>query len=253
VDLDRSSIQAHDFPTVRRGYEPAAVDAHLEALADAVEALRAGAPPASTAAAASERVGAIIAAAEATAADIERSAREEADRIRADAASGSRAEVESLRAAVAGLRERAVTLDREVAALLDQVAVLMVAAPGGAQSAAEPASAGGSRSSEPAVAPPGPTVAPMSDPPAGEEPVDEEEGAREPAAAQPEAALRAARHEAEIPAPSGDDAENARLVALSMALAGTSRDDTDRYLAEHYAGLTDRAALLDEVYETAGG
>ena len=34
-----------------------------------------------------------------------------------------------------------------------------------------------------------------------------------------------------------------------MALDGTSRDETDRYLAENFK-LTDRAALLDEVYES---
>ena len=32
--LDRSSIQRSDFPTVRRGYEPGAVDAHLREIAD---------------------------------------------------------------------------------------------------------------------------------------------------------------------------------------------------------------------------
>ena len=54
-------------------------------------------------------------------------------------------------------------------------------------------------------------------------------------------------------APSGaDDAEGARLVALDMALGGASREETDRYLAEHY-DLTDRAGLLEEVYATVEG
>ena len=43
--------------------------------------------------------------------------------------------------------------------------------------------------------------------------------------------------------------EGARLVALNMALNGTSREETDRYLAENF-DLADRAALLDEVYAT---
>jgi hypothetical protein len=34
-----------------------------------------------------------------------------------------------------------------------------------------------------------------------------------------------------------------------MALNGTSRDDTDRYLADNF-DLPDRAGLLDEVYAT---
>ena len=49
------------------------------------------------------------------------------------------------------------------------------------------------------------------------------------------------------PAPKNGDSAAARIVALDMALSGTSREDTDRYLAENY-DLPDRAALLDEVY-----
>ncbi|MEA2394582.1 MAG: hypothetical protein QOJ82_2473, partial [Solirubrobacteraceae bacterium] len=60
--------------------------------------------------------------------------------------------------------------------------------------------------------------------------------------------------EVAAPAPaaaSGADAEAARIVALDMALSGTPRAETDRYLAEHYA-VADREALLDEVYAAAG-
>ena len=49
----------------------------------------------------------------------------------------------------------------------------------------------------------------------------------------------------------GDEA-GARLTALNMALGGTSREETARYLAEHYS-LADPKALLDDVYERAGG
>ena len=45
------------------------------------------------------------------------------------------------------------------------------------------------------------------------------------------------------------DVEGARLVALNMALNGQTRDETDRYLAENFQ-LSDRDALLDEVYAT---
>ncbi len=47
-------------------------------------------------------------------------------------------------------------------------------------------------------------------------------------------------------APAESDTEGARLVALNMALNGTSREETDRYLAENF-DLTDRDGLLDEV------
>ena len=46
-----------------------------------------------------------------------------------------------------------------------------------------------------------------------------------------------------------DDIEGARLIALNMALNGQSRDETDKYLAENF-DLSDRGALLDEVYAT---
>jgi hypothetical protein len=55
--------------------------------------------------------------------------------------------------------------------------------------------------------------------------------------------------EVEPAAAAGDEAdvEGARLVALNMALNGTSRDETAKYLADNF-DLSDRAALLDEVY-----
>ena len=33
MELDRQTIERRDFPIARRGYDPAAVDAHLQALA----------------------------------------------------------------------------------------------------------------------------------------------------------------------------------------------------------------------------
>src|SRR4051812_38659376 len=88
--LDRQSIERPDLPVARRGYDTAAVDAHLARIADEVEELRqAAAAPAGGAApvaqAASAQVQAIVAAAEATAADIVRAAEEDAARIRDEA------------------------------------------------------------------------------------------------------------------------------------------------------------------------
>ena len=49
------------------------------------------------------------------------------------------------------------------------------------------------------------------------------------------------------PAQESGDTEGARLIALNMALNGTPREETDRYLADNFE-LDDRGQLLDEVY-----
>ena len=49
-----------------------------------------------------------------------------------------------------------------------------------------------------------------------------------------------------------DDDEGARLIALNMALNGTPREDTDKYLSENFQ-LSDRDGLLDEVYASVEG
>ncbi|MCW3047167.1 MAG: DivIVA protein [Solirubrobacterales bacterium] len=221
--LDRSFIEKRDFPTGRRGYDTAAVDEHLRAVAEEVQALRAraDAAPPTTSAAASERVGAIIAAAEATAADIERSARDEAARIRAEAASGTSAEVEAVRAVATRLRERAEKLERELSVLVASVGELAPQAPVAPRVPEPEPSPAIAAAAAPDLIPIAPPVAP-----------------------EPAAALAATRHAA--------DAENARVVALSMALGGTPRAETDRYLAANYGGLPDREGLLDEVYASVG-
>ncbi len=58
------------------------------------------------------------------------------------------------------------------------------------------------------------------------------------------------------PAPAGngarsDDEAGARLVALNMALEGTAREETARYLAQHFE-LGDVETLLEDVYTSAG-
>lgn len=47
--------------------------------------------------------------------------------------------------------------------------------------------------------------------------------------------------------PTSQDIDGARLIALNMALNGTPRAETERYLAENY-DLANRQHLLDEVY-----
>ena len=54
------------------------------------------------------------------------------------------------------------------------------------------------------------------------------------------------------PAQASDDSEGARLIALNMALNGTPREETERYLAENFQ-LSDAPGLLDEVYVSVEG
>jgi hypothetical protein len=50
----------------------------------------------------------------------------------------------------------------------------------------------------------------------------------------------------------GEGVEGARLIALNMALNGTPREETARYLHESF-DLDDAEAILEEVYARAGG
>jgi len=136
VDIDRQAIERRDFPIARRGYEPAAVDAHLRALASEIEQLQRelsdGDAPTSLASTAGTQVQGILAAAEATAAELERDARESARKTRqaadADAASTreqaiaqARGQVAFVAQATAALLERVSSIDAEVGALVDSV------------------------------------------------------------------------------------------------------------------------------------
>jgi hypothetical protein len=64
------------------------------------------------------------------------------------------------------------------------------------------------------------------------------------------AAAPAVVDDVEAPPADGDEA-GARLIALNMALEGKPREETGRYLAEHFS-LSDPEALLDDVYARAG-
>ncbi len=238
VTLDRDAIVRSDFPAARRGLDPEAVRAHLEAVADEVEALRtalasataaARAASPSAASAASERVATIVAAAEQSAAEIERSAREDAERVRAAAAGESRELVEEVRAASAELRVRIAALDEGLASLDGA---------GGRGRARGGRCAGGGR--------------------AGADRAGARCARTRGAGARRGRARRAGAHgcdrasrPAGAPAANGTtgDVEGARLVALNMALSGASREEADRYVAEHF-DVPDRAALLDDVFAT---
>ncbi len=236
--MDRPSIQRSDFPTVRRGYEPDAVDAHLRHIADEVEALRSRGPVAS---AASSHVQKILEAAETT-----------ADQLRADAGEEAREHVHRVSTAARELLERLGAMHDELGSMMDRLReeagrlsaelrtlerdVVELAPPVEDEEEPEPV----------AVEPePEPEPEPVVEVPEPEEPV---EGTPETAAGK----ARSKRGRAK-PAPQAkpDDEEAARLVALDMALAGTPRDETEQYLAEHYT-LADPGAILDDVYALAG-
>ncbi len=136
MDLDPQSIERRDFPIARRGYDPAAVDAHLRALAAEVDELQRRQEGSlggeSLGSAAASRVQSILDAAEATAGEIERRASEEAGRTREEAtrdAQGTRTEavaraqahVGAVSQATAVLLERVESMDREVGALVDSL------------------------------------------------------------------------------------------------------------------------------------
>jgi DivIVA domain-containing protein len=240
VALDRSSIQRTDFPKARRGYEPAAVDAHLRGLADEAESMsRAVDQP--VAAAASMQVQRIIEAAEAAAAQLRIEAREEteqlreeageeAERMRAEAGEEAQEHVHRVSTAARELLERIGTLNGELGTFLSRM-----------QDDAGRLSAE-LRSLERDVA----VLAPAQDEDEAEpeqSPVEEPEQEEEPEL-EVEIAPR-------TDATRVDDDEAARLVALDMALAGSPREETERYLSEHYQ-LNDPDKLLDDVYTLAG-
>jgi hypothetical protein len=273
--LDRQSIEKRDFPIGRRGYEPAAVDAHLAAIAREVEALKraqasapatsAPAPAAgqSLAAVASASVQAIVEAAESSAAAIERDAREQAEQVALDAARDAQRTrdeaIERSQDHVGKVHEATALMLQRVDAMESELSALVESLRTGANrlnadlsllsgNMGELYAAAGQPSTAAAPPPPPP---PAAAPVAEEEPVvvveaivveeieeiEEEDESEAPAA----------------PAADGDeDVESARLVALNMALNGDSRAQVDKYLADNY-DLSDRAALLDDVYATVEG
>jgi DivIVA domain-containing protein len=272
VEIDRQAIERRDFPIARRGYDPAAVDAHLRALAAEVEELgRSRGEEPSLATSASSQVQSILAAAETAAADIEREAQQRATSVRSEADSDARrtreeaiakarAHLAAVAQATETLLQRVASIDGELGALLESlrgsagrlasdlaaldgnIGVLYDAASG--QSPAESASA---RETVPATSP------------GGQSHTGRSRGAA--ASASRATAVPAERQgPAQVPSPeksetpadasgAGDngDVDGARLVALNMALSGEPRDVTERYLAEHFQ-LSARQALIDEVY-----
>jgi DivIVA domain-containing protein len=262
VPLDRQAIEKRDFPIGRRGYDPAAVDAHLGRLADEMEALgrqakrRSGDTLAQTA---SEQVRSIVEAAEASAADIERTAEDEAaqirseairdaERTRADSIERTQGHIGRVSGATNEMLERVEAMQKELGALLETMRTganrvnadlsllesnmgdLLVAAQGSHVEEDLPTFAGT------------PETERFSDTAAENGPLGHNLPLSAPLPSGPPEPANG-----EVRASAGGDVEGARLIALNMALNGQDRTETDRYLAENF-DLDDRAQLLDEVY-----
>jgi DivIVA domain-containing protein len=203
--VNREAIERRDFPVGRKGYDPAAVDAHLRAVADEVGALRERAGSGGLSAATSEQVRVILEAAERGAAE-----------LRSQAGRDAGEHVARVEAAAGRMLEQLAALQGELDGIVGSLAALR----------REVASAGGEAADErPVPVAVEPAVAPAIDEPA-----------------DPAAIAQAAN--------GAPDEAGARLIALNMALSGTPRDETARYLAEHY-GLDDAGDLLDDVYTRA--
>jgi DivIVA domain-containing protein len=190
--VERDEIERRDFPSARRGYDPAAVDDHLRRVADEVARQR----PGSIAEGASTQVRAILQAAE-----------DGAQQLRDDAAREAGEHVERVEDAAKAMLEKLERLQHELDRLL-----------GGLKTTAETLTHSLAELSRDVGTLAGPEPAPHAPPAAG---------------------------------PRSDDEAGARLVALNMALEGTPREETARFLAEHYE-LNDVDALLDDVYASAG-
>jgi len=283
VALDRQSIEKKDFPIGRRGYDPDAVDSHLAALADEIDELKRSSRRRSEtlASTASEQVRSIVEAAETSAAEIQRQAEEEARDIRAEATSEAqttreqastqaREYVGKVSESTAVMLQRLDAMENELGALIESLRTgsnrlnadlqllegnlteVREAVSPRPRFEPEPEPLGGGGAAEYDKAPALPEVEPESvsdvdhlggTTPMGAEPVGADAAGAEVAGAEV----------AEEPIDDGsDDTEGARLIALNMALNGTPRDETDRYLAENFS-LVDRDSLLDEVYASVEG
>jgi DivIVA domain-containing protein len=260
VSLDRQGIERKDFPVGRRGYDPDAVDAHLKGLADELDEFKRSARRKSEtlASSASDQVRAIVEAAETSAADIQRQAEDEAKEIRDEAASEAqttrehateqaREYVGKVSLSTSTMLERLDAMESELSALVESLRTGSNRLTADLQllegNLTEVRGAVSPRERFEPEPPEEPEAAPVPEPePAlsgGDQTAGEDGGAGQAGSSSAAAG-------------SGDDTEGARLIALNMALNGTPRDETDKYLSENFQ-LSDRSGLLDEVYASVEG
>lgn len=275
--LERQSIEKKDFPIGRRGYDPEAVDAHLAQVAREVDDLKASSRrrTETLASAASDQVRAIVEAAESSAAEIQHQAESEAQELRAEAAeeaqstrqqatAQAREYVGRVSESTAGMLSRLDAMESELGTLIESLraganrlnADLQQLESGMQEMRTsmepqqpferEPETSGdlgggfGTRSAGEA-----PQPSSQAEPALDEPAVGAEDGF--PAKANGDGSA-----ETEPTAGGEDETEGARLIALNMALNGTPREETSRYLAENFS-LDDQDRLLDEVYTSVEG
>jgi cell division septum initiation protein DivIVA len=230
--MERDEIVRDDFPTARKGWDPDAVRAHLSSLAE-----RLPSESVSIGDVAAERVGTIVGAAEATAAEIEAGAREQAEAIAAAAREEAREIVERARSEAQRRLDQA---QAAVEGLLGQAEALrsQVGSPGAGP---EPA--------------PGPVVeaAPKAAAALAPEPASEPERAGETEAGSArDSGPAAARENDGPPATDEPDLAGARLVAMSLALEGADRGLIADRLESEFGALDGVEEMLDDVLARAG-
>lgn len=294
MDLDGQAIERRDFPIARRGYEPAAVDAHLRELATAVQTLQAQARKGSTVGeSAGTHVQGIIDAAESAAAKIVSDARaraaaelaaaqRDAAQTREDALARAQAHTNAVGEAAAALRERLGQMEAQLRTLTStlhdggselsagveqlrgEMGRLYDAAAGRAGTRGEPAQpvaaadGDGRRDADAdarqAIEAEQPFAAMLSL--AAERDEQPEHGSSEDGSGDlgggEDFADGGGAQTGNGAGARSSDVDGARLIALNMALNGDSREQTDRYLAEHF-DLADRAKLVDEVFAAIDG
>lgn len=274
MTLDRQSIEKRDFPIGRRGYDPEAVDAHLSGIATQVEELRLTARrhTESLASSASEQVRAIVEAAEASAAEILRQAEAEAREIRTEAAQEAQTQrsdattqardyVCRVSEATAVMLQRLNAMESELSSLIDGLRTgsnrlnadlqLLEGNFDGVRDAVGPRAHFESEAQLVTAVSNGPSSS-VAEVVVGADQFEEVVDASVVETSSNDVVAVEAGEPAPAEAaaePVTGDIEGARLVALNMALNGTPRDETDRYLSENFA-LADRQQLLDEVYSS---
>jgi DivIVA domain-containing protein len=252
VPLDRQAIEKKDFPIGRRGYDPDAVDTHLSALADEVDQLRRSSRKRNDtlAAAASDQVRAIVEAAEQSAAEIQRQAEEDAREIRDEATAEAKRvrgqATDQARDYVGKVSESTSVMLQRVDAMEGELTALVESLRTGANRLNADIALLESNMTELREST---ETRPRFEPEPGADVYAREE---DPPEAIPVAVLVEEEVVVAVEPGPGPDTEGARLIALNMALNGTPRDETDRYLAEHF-DLDDRSRLLDEVYASVEG
>jgi len=281
VALERQSIEKKDFPIGRRGYDPDAVDAHLSAVANEIDELKRSSRRRSEtlASAASEQVRAIVEAAEMSASDIQRQAEDDAAEIRSEAAGEAKTTREQAtdqaRQYVGKVSESTAVMLQRLDAMESELSALIESLRTGSNrlNADLQLLEGNLTEVTEAVAPrPRFEREAVSEEVLSEPALTDEAEYETEAEAEYETEAEAGEFEdagemeevvyveesgvlagpGEGAADVDDDTEGARLIALNMALNGTPREETDRYLAENFE-LSDRRGLLDEVYSSVGG